>query len=67
MIGNVDSVRFEDATADGVIDLVIAGIDPDETSGQRYRFTLRAEDGELREVARIQLGSAAAQGAIRRC
>ena len=53
-INDVETVEVADGTADGVLDLVVAGIAADD--GQPYRFTLSVQAGALVEVSRIARG-----------
>ena len=50
-INDVDSVQIVDGTADGVLDLVIGGVAPED--GEAYTFTLSVQSGALAEVSRI--------------
>lgn len=53
-INDVETVEVADGTADGVLDLVVAGIAADD--GQPYTFTLSVQAGALVEVSRIARG-----------
>ena len=53
-INDVETVEVADGTADGVLDLVVAGIAADD--GQSYTFTLSVQAGALVEVSRIARG-----------
>ncbi len=51
LIDEVTSVQIADATADGVVDLIVIG--RARGDGQTYSFTLTAQEGALVEVSRI--------------
>ena len=53
-INDIETVQIVDGTADGVLDLVVAGIAVDD--GQPYTFTLSVQGGALVEVSRIARG-----------
>lgn len=50
-INDVETVQIADGTADGVLDLVIGGVAPDD--GEPYTFTLSVQSDALVEVSRI--------------
>ena len=54
-INDVEGVQIADGTADGVLDLVVAGAALDD--GQAYSFTLSIQSGGLVEVSRVARGN----------
>lgn len=50
-VNDIEGIQIADGTADGVLDLVVAGVALDD--GQSYSFTLSIQAGALVEVSRI--------------